>query len=122
MIWFSSEFKKMSLFHVAPPTPAEAPPGGGAFFADSRHALDLRREVERRMLDGETRIDLDFSGVRNTTQSWMNAFVGNLVLVYGREFARRVVFKGCNDTLKSLIRYVYADAMERRKSHQISEH
>jgi hypothetical protein len=92
------------------------------FFADSRHALELRQAVEARLLEGEARIELDFTGVRNTTQSWMNAFIGNLVLVYGKELANRVVFKGCNDTLKALIKFVYGDAMGRRETHQISEH
>lgn len=95
---------------------------GGDFFSDARHALELRREVENKLLDGETRIELDFTAVRNTTQSWMNAFLGNLVLVYGETLAHTVVFKGCNDTLKALIRFVYGDAMERRMSHQVSEH
>ena len=95
---------------------------GGEFYADARHALELRRQVDTKLLEGEPRIELDFSGVRNTTQSWMNAFIGNLVLVYGKELANRIVFKGCNDTLKALIRFVYGDAMERRKTHQVSEH
>ena len=94
----------------------------GEFYADARHALELRRQVEAKILEGELRIELDFSGVRNTTQSWMNAFIGNLVLVYGKELANRVIFRGCNDTLKALIRFVYGDAMERRKTHQVSEH
>ncbi len=103
-------------------SPSESLPEGGAFFADARHALDLRQTVEARILDGEERIELDFTGVRNATQSWMNAFIGNLVLVYGRELANRVVFKGCNDTLKALIKFVYGDAMGRREANQVSTH
>lgn len=111
----------MCLVRIHTPTPSSPASADEVFFADARHALELRRQVEARILDGELRIELDFTGVRNTTQSWMNAFIGNLVLVYGKEFANRVVFKGCNDTLKALIRFVYGDAMERRESHQISE-
>lgn len=113
----------MTHITINPQTAPSAPIAeGGDFFSDSRHALDLRREVESRILDGETRIELDFTAVRNTTQSWMNAFLGNLVLVYGETLAQTVVFMGCNDTLKALIRFVYGDAMERRKTHQVSEH
>lgn len=103
--------------------PQSTPPlEGGQFFADARHALELRREIEKCLLEGETHIELDFSGVRNTTQSWMNAFIGNLTLIYGHELAKRTVFKGCNDTLKALIRFVYGDALNRREAHQVSEH
>ena len=113
----------MCLIVIHPTTsPSPSSPESGEFFADARHALELRRSVEARILDGESRIELDFTGVRNTTQSWMNAFIGNLVLIYGQEFARRVVFKGCNDTLKALVRFVYGDAMARKESHQISAH
>ena len=105
-----------------PVSPSANLPEGGEFFADARHALELRQAVEARILDGEPRIELDFAGVRNTTQSWMNAFIGNLVLVYGQELANRVVFKGCNDTLKALIRFVYGDAMGRREANQVSMH
>ena len=115
----------MCLIKIYTPSstaPAPSLPEGGEFFADARQALELRQMVETRILDGEARIELDFSGVRNTTQSWMNAFIGNLVLVYGQELANRVVFKGCNDTLKALIRFVYGDAMGRREAHQVSAH
>ena len=113
----------MTHIDIAPLSPSSVPlTEGGDFFSDARHALDLRKEVESRLLDGETRIELDFTAVRNTTQSWMNAFLGNLVLVYGETIAQKIVFKECNDTLKALIRFVYGDAMERRISHRISEH
>ena len=113
----------MCLIKIHTPTSlTPSLPEDGEFFADARHALELRKAVENRILDGEKRIELDFSGVRNTTQSWMNAFIGNLVLIYGQELANRVVFKGCNDTLKALIRFVYGDAMGRRDSHQVSAH
>lgn len=104
------------------PIPGQTAAEEGVFFADARHALALRHAVEARILEGEKRIELDFTGVRNTTQSWMNAFIGNLVLVYGTELAARVVFKGCNETLKALIRFVYGDALVRRERHQVSEH
>ena len=113
----------MCRIQIHPPFAAGLPaPEAGDFFADARHALELRDEVEDRFLEGIERVELDFSNVRNTSQSWMNAFIGNLALIYGHELSKKVIFKNCNDTMKSLVRYVYSDALARREQDPVPGH
>jgi hypothetical protein len=48
-------------------------------------------------------VTLDFSGVRNTNSSFMNALVAGLMEQHGESILDRILFKGCNPVLRVLI-------------------
>ncbi len=78
----------------------------GEFAEDKNKAKRIRtRILEPRIARGET-ICLDFNGVNNATQSFIHAFISNLIRINGIEVLDLIEFKNCNETLKTIITIV----------------
>ena len=81
-----------------------------ARFLGTRHrAKELRADLEN-LLDARGEILIDFTGFE-ATQSFIDEFIGQLVLYRGDAFISRVVFHGCSDDVKAIISFVVSDRL-----------
>lgn len=70
-------------------------------------AVPVREEIEQ-ALGGENDVVLDFSGVE-VTQSYVDEIVGALILSRGPQVLGHLVFKGCSDESRKILRFVAND-------------
>lgn len=83
-----------------------------ANFMGTRHAArELRQELEK-LLAHTQEVVLDFSGMISATQSFVDELVGVLILDHGPEVTNRLIFKGCSDDIKALLRFVVTTRTE----------
>jgi len=75
----------------------------GSFAEDKDMARELRLKKILPALQGDKKVILDFSGVTSTTQSFVHALISELIRDFGVNILDRIVFKACNDTVKSLV-------------------
>lgn len=87
----------------------------GGFVGSRVSGVSLRHELEVR-LDREGSVSVDFSGVE-ATQSFIDEFVGVLILEHGPAVLRRVSFLNCSENLKSIIGFV---ASRRARDYRLS--
>lgn len=77
-----------------------------AQFLGSRfRARELREELGN-LLTHADEVVLDFTGMKSTTQSFIDELVGVLVLQHGPDIVQRLVFKGCADDIKEILNFV----------------
>jgi hypothetical protein len=78
-------------------------PRFGTFLAEGALAAEFRlREIEPYFHTYEI-ITLDFTGVRNTNSSFVNALIVPLIEFHGNEALRKLRFKGCNPIVRIMI-------------------
>jgi len=89
-----------------------------AHFLGSRYsARPLRQELEN-MLAEHHEITVDFKGM-SATQSFIDEFVGMLILKNGEALLSRIVFKGCSADIKAILQFVISRRTEDfRKANQ----
>jgi hypothetical protein len=76
-----------------------------SFLSGAERALQIRMtQLVPAIKQGET-VEIDFSNVRGTSQSWMNAFVMGTLLECGVESLKYMKFKHCNSLVKELITF-----------------
>lgn len=75
----------------------------GAHLADGEAAARFRLSRIEPYVAIYQQITLDFTGVRNSNSSFMNALVSGLVEQHGEAILDRFIFKGCNPVLRVLI-------------------
>jgi len=46
---------------------------------------------------------IDFSGVEGATQSFVHALIADALRQYGPDALDKILFKGCNETIKKII-------------------
>jgi hypothetical protein len=69
-------------------------------------ARELRQDVILPALKAKGDVILDFSGVESATQSFIHALISELIRQFGIDVLDRMIFKGCNDTVKKIISIV----------------
>lgn len=67
-------------------------------------ARPLRQELENTLAD-HREVTIDFKGM-SVTQSFIDEFLGVLVLRHGPDYLHRLIFKGCSDDVKEIISFV----------------
>ena len=77
------------------------------FLGTRVRARELRDELEV-MLANATEVEINFSGV-TISQSFADELVGVMLLQHGPDILKRLVFKGCSNSVKGLIEFVVAD-------------
>lgn len=83
--------------------------GTGGRFAGSRFsAMPLRQDLEEKLVQSRADLVLDFSGM-SATQSFVDELVGVLVLRQGPDILKRLIFKGCSEDVRAIIRFVVID-------------
>lgn len=78
----------------------------GTFAENKDLARELRRDVIVPALNEGANVILDFSGIESTTQSFIHALISDLIRVYGIDVLDRVPFKGCNESVKTIVSIV----------------
>jgi hypothetical protein len=78
----------------------------GTFAENKDLARELRRDVIVPALNEGGNVILDFSGIESTTQSFIHALISDLIRVYGIGVLDRVPFKGCNESVKTIVSIV----------------
>lgn len=79
------------------------------FLGTRFRARELRSDLEE-LLENRTEIVVDFSHFE-ATQSFIDEFIGQLVLRRGDTFLDKVLFKGCSEDLKAIINFVVSDRL-----------
>jgi hypothetical protein len=68
-------------------------------------ALPLRQKVEQALDQSELTVCVDFSGI-TVTQSFIDEFVGVLILRRGPSVLQQVAFRQCSEEVQAVIRFV----------------
>ena len=81
---------------------------GGFEFVGSRGSGEIIRELMKKELDKESgRVTLDFSGIEQVTQSFIDEFFGIFVRAFGVEYIKgRVFLVNEVQSIKDIINYV----------------
>ena len=77
------------------------------FVGTRAFASELRSQVEARLVES-TEVEVSFDGV-SISQAFADELVGVMLLQHGPDILKRLVFKGCADSVKGLIEFVVAD-------------
>jgi hypothetical protein len=88
----------MSKAHIIPLFPST-----GGFAENKDIAAELREnEILPTLRIGKTLV-LDFTGITNTTQSFVHALISEAIRENGIDVLDRMSFKSCHDNVKSVI-------------------
>jgi len=87
---------------------------GGFDFIGSRGAGEIIREKMKPELDAKEEVTLDFAGVDQVTQSFIDEFFGIFIRAFGIEFIRgKVKLVNANQGIKDTINFVIKYSKER---------
>jgi len=83
---------------------------GGFDFVGSRGAGEVIRKKMKPVLDAKASVTLDFAGIEQVTQSFIDEFFGIFIRSFGVEYIRGKVrlvneTQGIKDTINFVIRY-----------------
>jgi len=83
---------------------------GGFEFVGSRGAGEIIRKIMKKELDSDNSVTLDFHGIEQVTQSFIDEFFGIFIRAFGIEYIRgrvRLVneTQGIKDTINFVIKY-----------------
>lgn len=83
---------------------------GGFEFIGSRGAGEIIREIMKKQLDEGNSVTLDFVGVEQVTQSFIDEFFGIFIRAFGIEYIKGKVrlvneTQGIKDTINFVIKY-----------------
>jgi len=83
---------------------------GGFEFVGSRGAGEIIRKKMKKELDKGNKVTLDFSGIEQVTQSFIDEFFGIFIRAFGMEYIRGKVMlvnetQGIKDTINFVIQY-----------------
>jgi hypothetical protein len=83
---------------------------GGFEFVGSRGAGEIIRKKMKKELDKKNEVTLDFNGIEQVTQSFIDEFFGIFIRAFGIEYIRGKVrlvneTQGIKDTINFVIKY-----------------
>lgn len=87
----------------------------GDFAEDKDAAARLRRGQLLPSLNAGNSVELDFSGVSLTTQSFIHALISEALRVHGEMALDRIRFKSCEPAVKDIIQTVVQYVLESRE-------
>jgi hypothetical protein len=85
----------------------------GSFPADGSRGDVVRALQVEAIWDEMDKIVLDFEGVPSMTDSFANAFIGNIVETHPTEFRDKLRFRNCAPLTKSIIKNAIGYALKR---------
>jgi hypothetical protein len=80
----------------------------GAFLGSRFAGRELREQIEPALATG---IALDFAGVQSVTDSFLDEFLGMLIVRRGPGVLRSLVFTGCDRNTEAAIRFALEEAV-----------
>ncbi|MDQ7091847.1 MAG: DUF4325 domain-containing protein [Methylococcales bacterium] len=84
-----------------------------SFLSGAESALEIRKnQLTPAIKKGEI-IEIDFSNIRGTSQSWMNTFLMGTLLECGLDSLKYLKFQHCNDLVKEMITFAVQKAKQR---------
>ena len=75
----------------------------GGILADGSKALTYRYRSIDPYLSICDKVTIDFSGVRSSNSSFMNALISGLLEQHGEAVLQKLIFKGCKPSLAVLV-------------------
>jgi hypothetical protein len=84
-----------------------------SFLSGAEYALQIQINQLVPAIKKDETVEIDFSNVRGTSQSWMNAFVMGILLECGIDSLRYLKFQHCNPLVKELITFSVQKAKQR---------
>lgn len=78
----------------------------GDFAHNKDKASNLRKTTIIPLLKDQGEVVIDFQNVDLTTQSFIHALISEPIRLFGVEVLDRIVFKNCNETVRTLIEIV----------------
>ena len=76
----------------------------GSFLANGSNGDEFRRQHIEPSWDKATEVVIDFSEIEAMTDSFANAFIGNIVNTHPLDFRDKLKFINCNSLVKSFIK------------------
>ena len=87
----------------------------GDFLADGHVGNQFRSLRVESVWDRLESVTFDFTGVTNTTDSFVHACFGNMAEEHGDEFLAKVRFKGCSPLVRSFLSIAVSEGMRRHR-------
>jgi hypothetical protein len=84
----------------------------GSFAEDKDAAAKLRRDVILPTLKKGESLEIDFSGITLTTQSFIHALISQALRQEGEEVLARMKFKNCDVAVRGIIETVVQYVLE----------
>jgi hypothetical protein len=84
----------------------------GSFAEDKDAAARIRNDVILPALKAGGAVEIDFSGITLTTQSFIHALISQALRQEGEEVLKRISFKNCGDAAKGIIETVVQYVLE----------
>ena len=84
----------------------------GSFAEDKDAAAKLRRDVILPTLKSGGSVEIDFSGITLTTQSFIHALISQALRQEGAEALTRMKFKNCGSAARGIIETVVQYVLE----------
>jgi hypothetical protein len=78
----------------------------GAFAENKDVAKEIRIKEIIPALNDQEEVILDFNGVDAATQSFVHALISDALRKHGNEILDKLIFKGCNDTIREIVSIV----------------
>ena len=85
----------------------------GSFAANGTLGEQIRRQKIQSHWDKVDKIILNFEGVSSMTDSFANAFIGNIVECHPRDFRTKLRFTHCSPLVKTFIKSALQYASKR---------
>ena len=76
----------------------------GSFLANGSNGDEFRRQHIEPLWNKATEVVIDFSEIESMTDSFANAFIGNIVNAHPQDFREKLRFTNCNSLVKSFIK------------------
>jgi len=87
----------------------------GSFAEDKDAAAKLRREKILPVLASGAGLELDFTGITLTTQSFIHTLISEALRQNGEEVLARLKFKGCQPAVRDIVETVVQYVLEARE-------
>jgi hypothetical protein len=87
----------------------------GEFAEDKDSAAKLRKDQILPALADAKTIELDFTGVTLTTQSFIHALISEALRIHGEKALSQMSFKGCVPAVRDIVETVVQYVLEARE-------
>lgn len=78
----------------------------GDFAENKDIAKNLRIDIIEPEMKIGNKVTIDFDNVTSATQSFIHALISEVIRVFGVDIIDNLLFKNCNDQIKTIIRIV----------------
>lgn len=84
----------------------------GSFAENKDSAKNLRETLIKPRIESAKGVVMDFAGVDTSTQSFIHALISDVLQKHGVEVLKKLEFRNCNKSIKSIIATVVNYSLE----------